>query len=306
MSAHGRSEALIPRAQREDCSINAPDRSEALIPRPQRVGSPISAPGRPRDSSLSARREAGPARRCRQAVARCAGGLHIAAGLLLAPTAVSANPDCPAQTWPAQVELEFDARASRSIFALTGEGRLRFARRGDTYEMHSSVSALGLFEARQQSVGVVKGAELVPQHFTQSTSRRPPRAVTLDWKAGEVRFGGDVEPEAIQPHTQDRLSMVFQVAARVRAEPRLAVLELPVASPGHVSAYRFVSHGIEPASVPAGAFDSIRLERRNEDNERFEIWLAPGLCGLPVRMRYSDDRGQVVDQQLRSVRFSAP
>ncbi len=32
MSAHGRSEALIPRAQREGSSLSAHGRSEALIP----------------------------------------------------------------------------------------------------------------------------------------------------------------------------------------------------------------------------------------------------------------------------------
>jgi hypothetical protein len=43
MSAHGRSEALIPRAQLEGRPVSAHGRSEALIPRAQLEGRPVSA-----------------------------------------------------------------------------------------------------------------------------------------------------------------------------------------------------------------------------------------------------------------------
>jgi hypothetical protein len=46
MSAHGRSEALSQRAQREGCSNSAHGRSEALSPCAQREGCSISAHGR--------------------------------------------------------------------------------------------------------------------------------------------------------------------------------------------------------------------------------------------------------------------
>ena len=43
MSAHGRSEALIPSAQREGSPMSAHGRSEALFPSAQREGSPVRA-----------------------------------------------------------------------------------------------------------------------------------------------------------------------------------------------------------------------------------------------------------------------
>jgi len=45
MSAHGRSEALIPSAQREGSPVSAHGRSEALIPSAQREGRPVNPPG---------------------------------------------------------------------------------------------------------------------------------------------------------------------------------------------------------------------------------------------------------------------
>jgi hypothetical protein len=37
-----------------------------------------------------------------------------------------------------------------------------------------------------------------------------------------------------------------------------------------------------------------------------EVWLAPRLCSLPVRLRFADDKGLVIDQQLRAVHVLAP
>ena len=47
MSAHGRSEALIPGAQRAASPVSAHGRSEALIPGAQRAGGPVSHPAQP-------------------------------------------------------------------------------------------------------------------------------------------------------------------------------------------------------------------------------------------------------------------
>jgi hypothetical protein len=36
------------------------------------------------------------------------------------------------------------------------------------------------------------------------------------------------------------------------------------------------------------------------DDDRIEVWLAPSLCWLPVRIRYSDHKGGVIDHRLRA------
>jgi hypothetical protein len=39
------------------------------------------------------------------------------------------------------------------------------------------------------------------------------------------------------------------------------------------------------------------------EHDGIEVWVAPQLCWLPVRLRFADDRGQVVQNQLRAARF---
>ena len=46
---------------------------------------------------------------------------------------------------------------------------------------------------------------------------------------------------------------------------------------------------------------AVRLERLPAPGGAMEIWLAPSLCWLPVRLRYTDERGLVVDNRLRRV-----
>jgi hypothetical protein len=38
------------------------------------------------------------------------------------------------------------------------------------------------------------------------------------------------------------------------------------------------------------------------EHDRIEVWLAPSLCWLPARLRFTDDKGQVIDNRLREAR----
>jgi hypothetical protein len=53
-------------------------------------------------------------------------------------------------------------------------------------------------------------------------------------------------------------------------------------------------------SLPAGEFKVRHLVRqpRKEFDSRVEMWLAPSLNHLPVRLRVTQSNGDVADQQL--------
>jgi hypothetical protein len=58
--------------------------------------------------------------------------------------------------------------------------------------------------------------------------------------------------------------------------------------------------------VPAGVYTTRRISRapRGEHDYRLELWLAPELGWLPVRMRQTQEDGDVIDLLLRGI--SAP
>ena len=60
--------------------------------------------------------------------------------------------------------------------------------------------------------------------------------------------------------------------------------------------------------MPYGDLPSIKLQRtpRRDFDQRIELWLAPSLGYLPVRLRITNANGDWVDQLLRSIEKIAP
>lgn len=228
----------------------------------------------------------------------------VIAGLLSTTAAAGAAESTCADGAPldASVRLDYAVTASRSILSLKGDGEVVFQRKGDAYTMESTLQAFGIYEAHQRSVGVVRAAGIVPGAFVQRTSRRPPRRVTFDWAAQRVSFSDNGETSPTRPQMQDRLSLMLQLAWRHRHEPRAREIQLPVAGLRHDSDYLFAKKGQETLTVPGGRYDTVKFERRKDDgDDTLEVWLAERLCWLPVRLRFTDDKGTVVDQQLRAM-----
>ena len=230
----------------------------------------------------------------------------LSAGLaaVVVPLPAAAEPACgPNAPLGLPVTLEYAVIASRAVLSLSGDGVVTYRRKGDAYTMESSLQAAGIIEAKQNSVGTVGREGLVPRTFTQQSSRRPPRSAEFDWAAQRVTFSQTGASVPTKPQMQDRLSLLMQLPWRHRADPRAQSIELPVAGQGGTSIYRFKAQGEETLALPAGRFESVKFERHKEDGEdSLEVWLAPGLCSLPVRLRFTDDKGLVIEQQLRAVR----
>jgi hypothetical protein len=233
----------------------------------------------------------------------------LALGLAAALAAARGN-ELPCGTgaaFGASVRADYAVTASKPPLALAGDGAVVFQRHGGRYTMTSSLQALGLFEAKQHSEGTIGHDGLVPQRFTHRAGNRPPLAVDIDWSARRVTFSPDGGAEPAQPRMQDRLSLLAQLAWLMRASPQAREFDVPVAGNRRVLTYSFVSQGAETIDLPAGRFEAVKFERRaSSRDDLLEVWLAPRLCSLPVRVRYRDDRGLVVDQRLRAVRTLSP
>ncbi len=207
------------------------------------------------------------------------------------------------QPWPARFTLEYTVVASRSGLSLEGENELEFRNDGGRYTLNSSTRSV-LYKARQDSRGTVQGRALKPGEYVEQNQRRDATTTTIDWPAGTVRFSAAPNaPGQVAPLLQDRLSMLLQLGERVQHQ-RDGDVVLPVAGTRSVAEYRFERRGKESVELPAGTFDTVRLQRRDlARNESIDVWLAPGTCWLPVKLRYTDDRGYVVENLLRRAAF---
>ena len=228
----------------------------------------------------------------------------LCAGLAAAmPVLAAGELECAADApLSSPLRLEYGVTASRWMISLSGNGAIVYQRKGDAYTLESSLKALGIFEAHQSSAGTVSAAGLVPRTFTQRSNRRPTQSVDFDWTARRVTFSPAGQSAPTQPQMQDRLSVLMQLAWRHHAEPGAGTIELPVA--GHRSASNFVfnAQGRETLTLPVGRIEAVKFEQQKQErDDTLDVWLAPSLCSLPVRVRFADDRGVVIEQQLRAV-----
>jgi len=218
---------------------------------------------------------------------------------------VTGTPGCDARApLPARFRLDYVATAARGPLSLEGENELVFALDGRRYTLRSATRSV-LFNAEQDSAGEINEALLVPHEYHEKSPRRPLRTTRVDWQAGRVSFSAnEQEPAAVEPRLQDRLSLLLTAGQVLRAQSTKGAIVLPVAGVRHVSTYRFEYRGTETLELPAGRIDTHRIERPlNSEQDGVEVWYAPQLCWLPVRLRFADDRGQVVQNQLRAARF---
>lgn len=231
--------------------------------------------------------------------------LILTLALLGAATSLRAAPPCPdGAAWPPPFRLQFDVTASRSFLSLSGDNTLTLTRSSDGYLLVSETSASVWFTARQSSRGRIGRAGLVPTEYMERNSRKPQMSTHLDWQRERVTFSASDNVIGTAPLMQDRLSLLLQIGWTLRARPATAVIELPVAGVRGSSIYRFEARGIETINTPLGHLQAAKYERpMDEDDDRLEVWIAPALCGLPVRVRFADHKGQVIENQLKSAYF---
>jgi len=244
----------------------------------------------------------------RAASARRVATVLVVVGLSVAWSAGRAQaqtppPECrPAKEWPARLRLEYAVTASRGPFSISGQSVLLFQRTGTAYSIDVNTDAVALYHARQTSRGTIEAAGLRPDEYIEDRTNRATQTTRFDWNGGTVAFSVAADtPGQVEPGLQDRASLLLQLTYLSRLNPATPSFEIPVAGARRVSTDKFTRRGAETLRMPIGNVESIRVEREGDaDQDRLEAWFANGWCGLPVRIRYTDHKGGVIDHRLRA------
>ena len=180
-----------------------------------------------------------------------------------------------------------------------GDGRYRFV---ETWKGRG-IYALGGNIVRT-SRGTLAAAGPRPDEFTDERSGRATERAVFDWASGRLTMQrkGATQYAAIPPNAQDRLSFLLALSFARPLKGQIATYS--VADGDSISSYAFEVLGIERIKVPAGEFDAVKLVRRKdgpEDKRATEMWLAPALGFLPVRIVVVDRNGTRLDQQATRI-----
>jgi hypothetical protein len=242
---------------------------------------------------------------------------------LPAPVSVAAAPPAPAAApAPAATGVSLSATvapATHITYQVRGEARqlpysasaeLFWRHDGQHYDARLSVSALFLGSRTQTSEGNITPQGLAPTRFADKS--RSEQAAHFNRDTGRISFSANTPDVPLLPGAQDRLSLFLQLGALLAADPtRLArgqSLTLQTAGPREADPWQFTSEGVETVHLPGGELQALKLTRapRREYDTRVELWLAPSLHYLPVRIRITQANGDFVDQQMRSTEPMGP
>ncbi len=224
--------------------------------------------------------------------------------LATAPPA-SSTPDAAYQL-PPSIELAFNATALRDGQPLQGAGRVAWRSDGTRYELRYEASALFINLFTQISTGSVGAQGLSPERFSDKRLRRSELATHFDRASAQIRFSNNRPAAPLQAGAQDRASVPLQLAALLAGQPERyragAVISFQVAGAEEADVWTFNVLGLEQASVPAGSVQALRVTRlpRREFDARLDMWFAPSLYYLPIRIVQTEANGNSNDLVLRS------
>lgn len=203
---------------------------------------------------------------------------------------------------PASARLQYGVEGSFKGMAYRARSSLDWSHLGNRYAARMEVHLFLLGSRVQNSVGRLGAAGLQPERF--SDRRRTEHVVLFDHEQARISFGTGRPDAPLEPGAQDRLSVFLQLSALLNARPdgfRAGdLVTLPVAGTGEAEIWRFRIGTEETLALPAGTLRARHLfrEPRRAADTQVDIWLAPRLEHLPVRIRLTQPNGDQVDQQL--------
>ena len=205
---------------------------------------------------------------------------------------------------PAPTRLEFDVSGQAKKFAYSASAELLWQHDGSRYEARQEISAFLLGKRSQRSTGQITAQGLQPERFSDRS--RSEQAAHFDQANGRVTFSANTPEAAIGAGAQDRLSVFIQLGALLAADPGRFVpgteITLATVSARSADRWTFTIEGPETLDLPAGTMPTLKLQRlpRKEYDQKAELWVAPGLGYLPVRIRITQANGDFADLLLRS------
>jgi len=177
------------------------------------------------------------------------------------------------------------------------EHRWEFAEDGQyrLYGMTETSGLVALFKTvrfENESRGRLVAGGLQPEHYlTRKNGKDANENADFDWATTQVLLARDGQSRPVAPGTQDILSLNYHLAYLRQPESGATV---GVVTGKKYERYALDSLGEEDIDTPAGRFRTLHLRAMTDSVT--EIWLALDHHRLPVKIRFTDKKGDVFEQ----------
>ncbi len=207
--------------------------------------------------------------------------------------------------WPRQGRIRFEVtRGEGEQATLVGQSTHSWRHDGETYALQTVTETVGLaalfrpVRVVQTSEGLLRADGIVPQEFRVERSGRTAERARFDWEGMKLTLysGERMRREAaLAAGAQDILSQIYQIGL-VGAAARV---ELMIATGKRYGRYAYEAVGEETIETRFGALRTWHLKTPALPGEQaMELWLAPDHNNLPLRIRFTDRKGEVYEQNV--------
>jgi Protein of unknown function (DUF3108) len=206
---------------------------------------------------------------------------------------------------PAPVFLKYQVLGMSKQMNYSAWAEFSWQHDGQRYDSKLEVGAFLLGSRSQTSQGTLGAEGLMPQRFGDKF--RTEVASHFQRDKGVISFSNNAPEVPMLKGAQDRLSVVMQIAALLSAEPERypvgTMLSFQTVATRDAEVWLFLVEKSETLQLPYGDVPTIKINRkpRKEFDQTIELWFAPSIDYLPVRLRVTNANGDFVDQQLRKV-----
>lgn len=235
-----------------------------------------------------------------------------------ADTAAGTSATAAGPAGPATATVPASARAAGARFSVPPSGNLHYntiyngvenapgtihwASDSHRYEMIVSVPLPFVGTFSYESHGRIDAFGLAPERYIEKRGRRPQDVTTFDRTAKRIGFTRSSATLALPDGAQDRFSMVMQLASLVRGDPDAyqpgVTRSFYVADDDSGEHWPIETIGDESILTAEGEIEArhfMRLPRHEGDRRRIDVWLAPSLDWLPVRIMQTEPNGSQIE-----------
>lgn len=204
---------------------------------------------------------------------------------------------------PGSARLQFDVLGKIKGFGYTVSGELVWQHNGRQYQSRFEIGMPLLGSRVQTSQGQIGVDGLMPIRFGDKV--RSEQAAHFERDKGLISFSANTPSANLEPGAQDRLSLFMQLASLLAGAPQRyptgTQITLQIVSAREAESWTFRVDAAETLQLPLGPTPAVRLTRlpRQPYDQQVDLWFAPSLGYLPVRLRVTHPNGDVADQVLR-------
>ena len=212
-----------------------------------------------------------------------------------------------AEGW--QARIVYQVRMGQGLWPV-GEAEVQVSVGTKQYRIENQMRTTGLaalvkpLHWRSESHGTVREQHLQPRRFAFYRGEALNEQAQFVWGAKRLtllRPGQEPQSKPLQPGAQDVLSLPFDLML----SPPESSVDLQITTGKKAELYRFHRVGEATLQLQGQTVSTVHYQSEAQtDGEQTDVWLAPSLQRLPVKIRQVTASGDVGEQTAQRIEWN--